>query len=59
VQLRDDQNGIVDEALIGPDGSYRFRDLKAGNYIVQRGEYTSEAIEIRAGEQKNHDLPKE
>lgn len=59
VQLRGEDNDIVDVALIGPEGGYRFGDLKAGNYTVQRGSYTSENIEIRAGEGKTHDLPKE
>ena len=59
LQLQDESGEVLDVTMIGGDGSYQFKDLKAGTYQVQRGAYTSEPIEVGAGEDKTHDLPKE
>lgn len=59
IMLRDDADAMVDICMTGPDGRYSFKDLAPGSYIVTHGDYTSEILEIHAGEQLNHDLPKE
>jgi len=59
IMLRDDSEGMVDICMTGSDGRYSFKDLAPGSYTVTHGDYTSEILEIQAGEQLNHDLPKE
>lgn len=59
IMLRDEAGGMVDICMTGEDGRYSFKDLAPGSYTVTHGEYTSEVLEIQAGEQVNHDLPKE
>lgn len=59
LQLQDEKGETLDVSLTRSDGTYRFADLKAGTYILQRGSYTSEPITLSAGEDKTHDLPKE
>lgn len=59
LQLQDENGETIDVGLTKSDGTYRFTDLKAGTYILQRGNYTSEPIQVSGGEQKTHDLPKE
>lgn len=59
LQLQDEEGETLDVAIAQSDGSYRFRDLQAGTYRVQRGEYTSDPVTLSAGEEKTLDLPKE
>ena len=59
IMVRDAEGGMVDICMTGEDGRYAFKDLAPGSYTVTYGEYTSEVLEIQAGEQVNHDLPKE
>lgn len=58
ILLRDAADGMVDICMTGEDGRYFFKDLAPGSYTVTYGDYTSEVLEIQAGEQVNHDLPK-
>jgi len=59
IMLRDEVGGMVDIAMTTADGRYNFKDLAPGTYTLTHGSYTSEALVITAGEQRNHDLPKE
>lgn len=58
IMLRTPSGAGIDICMTGEDGRYSFKDLAPGSYTVTHGDYTSEVLEIQAGEQVNHDLPK-
>lgn len=53
----EDADGNRVQSTMARRGEYSFRDLDPGTYHVVQGDYRSPALEVKAGQTVEHDLP--
>lgn len=59
VYLNDGDGMMINLGMIDNEGNYVLEDLPEGTYIIRKGQFSSEPIELSAGAERRIDIPLE